>query len=160
MKTFGHFQAAILLVDRFYGITSWTLLVTSAGADARRGSCCDVNPLTVRELGICRANVTRESRTGTGMARWNETPDGRTARKGRKRDGDNPRANVRPFVWALSTEIHFPFRAKGAKRLFDARAARIRASSLSCTYAHYCTLLSASLTARSFMVTISCIARI
>lgn len=49
MKTFGHFQAAILLVDRFHGITSWTLLVTSAGADARKGSCCDVNPLTVRE---------------------------------------------------------------------------------------------------------------
>lgn len=79
------------------------------GADAR-GSRCNVNPLTVRERVFAELmSHEREQDRARRTLEWEGTDreERRTARrpmrreatrKGRKRDGDNPRASVRPFV--------------------------------------------------------------
>lgn len=54
---------------------------------------------------MSRERAETEGNGGRGMEA------GREKEQERGDDRSDPRANVPPFVWALSGEIHFPFRA-------------------------------------------------
>lgn len=119
------------------------MLVTSAGADARKGSCCDVNPLTVRER-VFAELMSRERAGRVGWARWKETtPDGRTGRgRGGNVTGTTLARMSDPLFELCQPRYIFRFAPRVQSDCSTlAGAARVRAS-LGCTYAHYSILFS------------------